>query len=185
VNRAGDQFLARTRLALDEHRAVHRGDQLEGGEEPLHRAVAANDVVEPPALGLDDLNLFDLRDPLFGERRLEDARELGQFKWLRQEINGPALHGGHRVGDFAEPGNDDRPDLGVPDDGVAEHFHPVGVREVQVDHHRVICKVLQPVDGVGRVDGLGRGKPTGFKRFGQRLPQIDIVFNYQNGGKCH
>ena len=38
VNRAGDELLAGAGLALDQHGAVHRRDQLQGLEDLLHRA---------------------------------------------------------------------------------------------------------------------------------------------------
>ena len=46
MNRARDQFLACAGLTVNEHGAVHRRHQFERGEERLHRAVAADDVLE-------------------------------------------------------------------------------------------------------------------------------------------
>ena len=62
-----------------------------------------------------------------------------------------------------KPGDDDGADLRIPDDGIAEHLHTVRVGQVQVNHHRVVREVLQPVDRVGRVDGLRGGESAGLE----------------------
>ena len=50
MDRARDQLLAGAGLALDQHGAVHRRDQLQGLEHLLHRGALADDVVEPVAI---------------------------------------------------------------------------------------------------------------------------------------
>ena len=47
VNRAGHELFARAGLALNQHGAVHRSDQFKRREELVHRAIAADDRVEP------------------------------------------------------------------------------------------------------------------------------------------
>ena len=77
VNRPRDELLARARLPLDEHGAVHGGDELERREEMLHRAVAPDDVVESepiPQLG-SQLGILFPQSLLF-DRRLQHAGEL-------------------------------------------------------------------------------------------------------------
>ena len=50
VNRPRDQLLAGAGLALDQHGAVHRRDELERREDLLHRRALPDDVVEAEAV---------------------------------------------------------------------------------------------------------------------------------------
>ncbi len=112
VDRPRDEFLAGAGLALDQHGAVHRRDQLEALEHLLHRAALADDVVEAVAIA-------QLR-PQFGvllpQARLVDggrqhARQLRQLHRLDEEVDGAALDGRHGFFDTAEPGHHDRDDF--------------------------------------------------------------------------
>ena len=89
VNGPGDQLLAGAGLALNQHGAVHRRDQLEALEDLLHRRALADHVVEPVAIA----KLRAQFGVLLPQTRLVDgrrqhARQVGQLDRLDEEVDG-------------------------------------------------------------------------------------------------
>jgi hypothetical protein len=77
VNGARHELLARPGLAMDQHCAVHGRHHLEGLEELLHRAVAADDAFEAEAAAELGAQLGVLHlEALLIDGGLENARQL-------------------------------------------------------------------------------------------------------------
>ena len=181
VNGAGDQFLAGSRFALNQHGAVHRGDQFQRRKELLHGAVAADDAVEAEAAAQLRAQLCVLQtQPLLVDRGAYHPCELRELKRLDQEVDGAVFDRLYGLGDPAEARHDDGLDIGIPADGAFQNSHAAGVGQVKVDHQTVVRIGLEALDGRRGVRAFGHGEAAGFERLRKRLPQVGIVFDDQD-----
>ena len=108
MQRAGDQFLAGAALALNQHGAVGRRDELERVDDLLHLRggadypLKAEFFVEPAIeLGIAADEPDARGGLLHGRPQLVDVERLGKVSV------GPVLHGGDGRVDRAVPGDDD------------------------------------------------------------------------------
>ncbi len=159
VNRPRDQLLAGAGLALNQHGAVHRRDQLQGLEDLLHRRALADDVVEAVAIAQlrAQFGVLLPQAPLVDAGR-QHARQLRQLERLDEEVDGAALDRGDGFLDAAEPGHHDGEDLGVARQRGVEDVHAVGVGQPQVDDQGVVGEAFQPLERVRAVGRLGDGE---------------------------
>ena len=112
---------------------------------------------------------------------VQHARELRQLERLDQEVDRAALDRRDRFGDAAEAGHHHRTNLRVAIEGFVEYRHAVGVGQAQVDDESVVGERPQPLDGIGGVAGLRRGKAVGFEAGDDGLAEIEVVFDDENG----
>ncbi len=183
VNRPRNELLARAGLALDQDRAVHRRDELEGREDMVHRRAAADDAIEAETIVQPGPQLRVLvPETAFADAGVQHLRQLDELKRLDQEVDGAALDRLDRVLDPAEPGDDDGANLGIAGERRFEDVHAVGVGQPQIDDEPVVGKPFETGDGVAAVERLRDGKAFGFERFGDKLTQIGLVFDNEHGG---
>jgi hypothetical protein len=121
VDRRGHQLLTGARLAGDEHRGGRRRDLVDHPKDPLELGAVTDEPVAAPRAG------FGLGGGEGGGGRglLDDQAQLVLVEGLRQEVEGPELHGLHRGVDGAVSGQDDHRHSGVLGQHVAEQRHPV------------------------------------------------------------
>ena len=178
VNRARDQLLAGAGLAVNQHGAVHRRHELERREERLHRAVPADDVVEPePVVELrPELGVL-LAQPLLLDAGPEHTGELGQLERLDQEVDGAALDRADRFGHAAEPRDHHGEDFRVARERRVEDVHAVGIRQPQVDDEAVVGEGVEALDGFRGIGRLRDRETVGFQGFDDELTEIRFVFD--------
>ena len=134
----GRQLLAGAGLPRDEDRARARGHRLQQVEQLAHAGAAADQALEPVAF-LDlrpQVGVLGPQAPLL-ERGPHDVQQLAELERLGDEVGGPPHDRGHRVGDRAEPGDDDADDVGITLEGGVEHHGAVDARQPQVRQHDV------------------------------------------------
>ena len=129
MDRLGDQFFARSALALQQNgRAAGRdlGDEVEYFQ---HGLALAYDVFEVVALLKSALELNVLFfGSLAGDRRAHVGEQLFVVPWFLDEVGGAALHGPHRVLDRAVGGDHNHRLERIKQVDLGQHVHAVFVR---------------------------------------------------------
>jgi len=124
-------------------------------------------VDEPPGRDLADLvaQLFLIdfaQQPVDGQQRLFPqvdvhlVEQLVDLERLRDEVDGPRLHGRHGEADGGEGGDQDDGDGRVDLADAAQEVHPVHARHVDVGDDEIIevgAQGLQGLPAVGRLGG--------------------------------
>ena len=163
VNRPGDELLARSRLAADEHRRVALGDLLHDAQHALKRAAAADDVLEVVDVLLGVAQVVQLvPHPAELESLLDLELHLLDFERLLDVVERTDLHrldgGVHR----AERRHEDHGRRRVQRLGRLEDLDAVAAAHLQVAQHDVVIALVELLDrgvAVGRlvhvVPGLG------------------------------
>ena len=177
-----DELLARARLALDQHRARHRGDELEGREHLADRRAVADDVLE--AVARRELRLqirVLLLQPALLERRVQHTRKLADLEGLDEEVDRAALDGLHGVGHVAESRDHDRAQSRIQRERFVEDLHAVAIRQSQIDDECVVGEAPQPVERVGAAARLRHGEAVAFERVGHQLQRVEFIFDDEDG----
>ena len=148
VNGPRDELLAGARFALDQHGAVHRGDQLERREQLLHRAVAADDVVEPETVAQlhPQLGVLLPQAPLVDRGLRARARAAASWNGLIRKSMAPRFIAVTASLTPPKPVITTARHLGIACERLVEHLHAVGVGQAQVDDHAVVGKGLEALD---------------------------------------
>src|SRR5205085_2426222 len=101
MERARDELLAGSALALDEHGRFARGEGLDAVEQPRHRRRTADDRLAGTRRELRPrLREITLEAALLVDPR-EHVEELIGLEWLREEIGRAVLQRADRFGDGA------------------------------------------------------------------------------------
>ncbi len=181
VNRPGEQFLARTRLADQQHAAPDLGELGGRLEQLLHADRLADQIVKGRALGkllghhaLGAHRVALLQGPFDFEQHVVELHR------LEQVVVGPRAHGRHRVLHRAVGRQDNHRRLGQGLADVPQQLQPVHLRHTHVGEHQV--HVLLEHDAVSRlaVAGLKHAVALVGEQFGQRLAQHLLVLGDQN-----
>ena len=151
VERSGDELLARTRLARDQHGGVGVHNPIEQIVEPSHRRAGAEQRPETPGLvdgAPEPLHLVAERAVL--DRAPEREREGRHLERLGHEVVGAAPDRRHGGLDAPERGDDDHRHLGLRGDDPPAELEPVHARHVEVGHHGVELSRRERLEGRGR-----------------------------------
>ena len=168
VNRPRDQLLAGAGLALDQHRAVHRRDELERREDAAHRRAAADDVVEAEAVwSWARSSAFSCRSCRCSMPARSTRESCASWNGLIRKSMAPRLIAVTASFDAAEAGDDDGADAREERERLVEDVHAVGVGQPQVDDQGVVGEAAQPLDARRRRRAPGRRRtrrPRGLRR---------------------
>ena len=181
VNGPGHQFLARAGLALNQDRALHRRDQLQGVEQFGHRRGGTHHPVKPEPLvelGLEE-RVF-AAEPVFIDGRAQHMHQLAQLEGLEQEVGRAFLDGGDGLIHTRHAADDDRPEFGVAVNCLLQHLHAVAIGQPEVHHQRVKGKPSQALPRFGRRGGLRDREARGSKGFGDGASNGRVVLNHED-----
>ena len=106
---------------------------------------------------------------------MEHVEQRVELEWLGDEVRGPLLDGVDRILHSAEPGDDDRDDLGIPLQGGVEHGAPVHTRQTEVGDDDVERELGEPGDGVFAAGGLFDDEAVVGETFRDRFSQGGLV----------
>jgi hypothetical protein len=138
VDRAGDEFLARTGLAGDQDGGAGRRDAFDQVEHPLHgRGPADNASAHAISRIAAELGDFAAQRGLL-QRPLQREEQLLRAERLVDVIERAQLHGLDGIVDGAERRHDDELRVRLQSRRRAEHVHAVHTRQVQVEQHQVV-----------------------------------------------
>ncbi len=154
VEGAGDQLLARSAGAGDQHRHVLVGDAADGLEDLLHGRAAGDDEVGPlvhrPLAGH---HRGDVHGPADGQRPADDLAHLTQLQRLEEVVEGAELHGLDGVVGVAAAADEDHRAARVQPAEPPQQFQPIQIGKVDIEDGHVrppLAREIQPVGG-----GLG------------------------------
>ena len=147
VDGAGDQLLAGTRFAANQHGRVALRDLFHDVEDALQRRARADDAVEfvDVLLGAAEVIELVLQAPHL-ERLVDLDLHLLDFERLLDVIERPALHGFDGGGDGAKGGHQDDSRGRVQRTSRAEHVEAVAAAHFQIAQHDIEIAVVQPLD---------------------------------------
>ncbi len=178
VNRAGDELLARARLALNQHGAVHRRDELQALEDGLHRGALADDVAEaiPIAQLRTQLGVLLPQSWLVHGRR-EHARQMRGLHRLDEEVDRASLDCRQRLFDAADAGHHDRRHRGISGERGIEDVEAVGVRQLQIDDETVVGETLEALECARAGRRLRHGEAFLRQMFSDELSQPVVILD--------
>src|SRR5215510_2842314 len=146
VDGPGDDFLAASRLAGDQNRAVCRRDGFEELKEPDHWLTSAHDALIESILLFQlctEVRVLRAQPPLF-QRRVQHMKQRIDLKWLADEVVRAALDGVDRVFERAVTRDDDRDDIWIAFDGGLDDARTVDAGQPQVGDDDVERKIREP-----------------------------------------
>ncbi len=178
---AGDQVLADTAFAAEQHSGAGGGDAHDGGEDLLHLRPGADDVVDAVAAA----ELFAeagvlLAELLDFERLADDGVEVIEGEGLGEEIGGALFHRLDGGLDGREGGHDDHGQARVEALEGFEQLEPVhaGQAEIGEDELRLGCEA-EGFFGGGDGDGL---EAFGFEVEGEDAAELFFVLDDEHAG---
>ncbi len=184
VQAAGDQLLARARLARDQHVGVGRGDVENDPAQVRHRGRTADqlgfDRHQSRQLAAQRIHFQRQAAGLQGAPdRLVQA--VGRERLL-DEIVGPETHRLHRHRDIAVAGDDDDRKVGIDPLGPLEQRHAVDPRQADVGHEDAAKSRRHRRQGLlGRGEGPDRAAGE-LERLGAPETNGRVVFDEEDDG---
>ncbi len=183
MDRAGDQFLARTAFSKDQDAAIGGGHELQLLPQRLHRNAFADDAIALTAGQLAELGLqFVLLQGV-----VDHHRDLFNGQRLFEEIEGAELGGADGGFDGAVAGN--HHNFGTVRGGdllnVSEGFQTIDAREPDIQQDNVVAMVREFFQALlAGFDGFA-GESLVFEYAGERFANPRFIVNNQDVGLLH
>ena len=155
MDRAGDEFLAGTGFAADEHRGVALRDLADHAQHALQRIAGADDPFEVVGLLLLVAEVVELMAQPFQLERLVDLDlHLLDLERLLHVVEGAVLHRLDRGVDRSERGHQDERRGRMESLGRAQHLEPGRAAHLQVADDDVEVALVKLLDRGVAVAGL-------------------------------
>ncbi len=185
VQRPGEQLLAGSALAFDEHRRIRVGGALQRREHLPQGRVFADDLRSAAADGQLLLHQQVLvGDAALLERTVHEEQQMIGIDGLGEKVHRAVLHRPHCVLDAAVGGHDDHRYVGVDVLGRAQHAEAVAVGQPQVRQHERRLRVLEEPDRGWLVAGLDDLIALPLEGVPQHRSERVLVLDDENAGGC-
>jgi hypothetical protein len=177
----GRQFLARARLALDEHATIGGGELLEAVEHRMHQRAGADDAFEAEAFVELPLEfLVGLREAMALGVLIDDGPQFIDIDRLGEVSRRPALHGCDSSFDVAMPGDQHHFGIGQFHFGFAEDGQAIDPFHAKVGDDDVKVFILDLLQAFLAAGGDGAVVADARQAFRHRLGMHFLIVNNEN-----